>query len=46
MRRGPASDYDKWNISVVVCDIDNLYHIMLYRHEQDSNLKNVSGDMH
>jgi len=46
MRKGPASAYDKWNISVVISDIDKIDHIMWYRHEQDSNSKNISGDMH
>jgi hypothetical protein len=24
MRKGSGSVYDKWNISVVICDIDNI----------------------
>ena len=23
MRKGPGSVYDKWNISVIICDTDN-----------------------
>jgi len=39
-------NYDKWNLYMVICDTDELYHIMLYHHnwrKQDSNSKNVSG---
>jgi len=25
MRKEPDCDYDKWNISVVICDIDTPY---------------------
>jgi hypothetical protein len=27
MRKGPGSVYDKWNISVVLCDRDVFYHL-------------------
>jgi hypothetical protein len=29
MRKGPESAYDKWNISVVICDTDNMYVLLI-----------------
>jgi hypothetical protein len=29
MRKGPGSDYDKWNISVVICDYIALNQVMV-----------------
>jgi hypothetical protein len=37
MRKGPGSAYDKWNISVVICDTD-IFHSGQPNHGGDRNM--------